>query len=344
MTPSHTKPRGTMSAWVMDGPGEPVECLRIEEKPIPDPGPGQVLIKVAAVGISYGDLLLSRGEYQEGASFPFTPGQEVVGEVVASHADAPTAVGTRVIALPAQRNGGLAEYCLADQAGVFPAGDSLSDAGAAAFPIAFHTAWFAVHRQGRLQPGETMVVHAAAGGVGAACVQLGVAAGARVIAVVGGEAKVALCHKLGAHVVVDRLVENFGEVVRRETNERGADVIIDPVNGDVFDQSRRVIASEGRLVVVGFVGNRIAELRTNHVLLKNYSVTGVNLSYYYNDSNAIELVRAAHTELLELHRQGSIVSLVQREIPFEAAARAISDIQSISTWGRTVVRPPTPRR
>ncbi|QSE90779.1 NADPH:quinone oxidoreductase family protein [Rhodococcus pseudokoreensis] len=340
MTPSHDQARGTMRAWVMQEPGEPVEAMRIDEIPIPEPGPGQVLIRVAAIGISYGDLLLSRGEYQDGAVFPFTPGQEVVGEVVAAHRNTTTPVGTRVIAL---RSGGLAEFCVADEAGVFPAGETLTDADAAGFPIAFHTAWFALHRRAMVQPGETVVVHAAAGGIGSACVQLGVAAGARVIAVAGGETKVALCRKLGAHVVVDRLVEDFGEIVRLETDGRGADVIIDPVNGDVFDQSRRVIASEGRLVVAGFVANRIAEMRTNHVLLKNYSVTGVNLSYYYDNSSAIELVRAAHAELLELHRRGAIVSLVQREIPFEEAAQAISDIRTTSTWGRTIVRPPTPR-
>jgi NADPH2:quinone reductase len=209
---------------------------------------------------------------------------------------------------------------------------------AAALFITYHTGHCALYRRARLQPGEVLLVHAGAGGVGSAAIQLGKAAGATVIATAGGPAKVAVCKEVGADLAVDYLTEDFVQVVKAATDGRGADVIYDSVGGEVFDRSRRCIAWEGRLLVIGFAGGPIAQLPTNHVLLKNYSVIGVYAGEYHNVQPAV--LRDAHAALLRLYARGAIRPLVREQGAFADAPAALARLADRRTVGKVVVRMP----
>lgn len=318
--------------------GEPREVLHLEEIPDPVPGPGEVLIEVEAVACNFPDILLCRGQYQEKPPLPFTPGMEVSGRVATVGPDvSPHLVGGQVIAITSIPRGGMAELVAVPADVVWPAGDGMSPGQAAALPVVYQTGWFGLHHRAHLQAGETLLVHAAAGGVGSAAVQLGKAAGARVIATAGGPEKVEVCRRLGADVVVDYRAADFLEVVRTETHGRGADVIYDPVGGDIFDRSRRCLAWEGRLLVIGFTSGRIPEVPANHVLLKNYSVVGLHWGQYLK--RAPELVASVHAELLALWNEGKIAPLVSAEYPMEDAPDALERLSNRDTWGKVVLRP-----
>jgi NADPH2:quinone reductase len=194
----------------------------------------------------------------------------------------------------------------------------------------------ALHHRGRLQAGETLLVHAGAGGVGSAAVQLGVAAGARVIATAGGPEKVEVCRKLGAEVAIDYREEDFVAAVKEATSGKGADVIYDPVGGDVFDQSLRCIAWEGRLLVIGFTSGRIPAAPANLVLLKNVAVTGVHFGAYARHDPGI--FRRTHDELVALYGAGKIDPLIQKVLPLEEAVTGLTDIANRRTVGKVVVR------
>ncbi|MFD5350222.1 zinc-binding dehydrogenase, partial [Streptomyces anulatus] len=211
-----------MQAWRVHRNGEPGEVMRLEETDRPTPGDGQVLVEVRAANVNFPDALLCRGQYQVRPPLPFTPGVEVCGT---------TEDGRRVLATPALPHGGFADYVVADEAALLPAPDALDDAEAAALHIGYQTGWFGLHRRARLQPGETLLVHAAAGGVGSAAVQLGRAAGAKVIGVVGGPEKAAVARELGCDLVIDRRSEDIVAAVKDATGGRGADVVYDPVGG-----------------------------------------------------------------------------------------------------------------
>ena len=195
----------------------------------------------------------------------------------------------------------------------------------------------ALHRRASLQPGETLLVHAGAGGVGSAAIQLGRAAGARVLATAGGPDKVEVCRQLGAEVAIDYRAEDFVDIVKEHTDGRGADVIYDPVGGDVFDRSRRCIAWEGRLLVIGFTSGRIPEVPANHVLLKNYAVVGVHWGQY--NRHEPSLIAETHAELVRLHAEGSVAPLIGRRVPMAEAAAALADLGARRTVGKVVVLP-----
>ena len=225
----------------------------------PEPGAGEVLVRVRAVAANFPDVLLCRGQYQVKPELPFVPGVEFVGEVVAL-GDGVTgfAPGDRVLG---SKIGVLAEYAVLPASDVWAAPDALTDAEASGLTVAYQTAWFGLHRRAALQPGEWLLVHAAAGGVGLAAVQLGAAAGARVIGVVGSDAKAAVAKDAGAEVVLVRGVDDIAAAVKAATGGHGADVVFDPVGGDAFDASTRCVAFEGRILVVGFAGGRIPTVR-----------------------------------------------------------------------------------
>ncbi|MFF9778637.1 NADPH:quinone oxidoreductase family protein [Streptomyces sp. NPDC013978] len=315
-----------MQAWHVSGSGEPGDVMRLVEVERPAPGAGQVLLKVRAANVNFPDALLCRGRYQVRPPLPFTPGLEFCGE---------TEEGRRVIATPVLPHGAFAEYAIADAADVLPAPDTLDDAEAAALHVGYQTGWFALHRRARLQAGETLLVHAAAGGVGSAAVQLGKAAGARVIGVAGGERKVAAARELGCDVVIDRLTEDVIAAVQETTGGQGAHVIYDPVGGDAFAQSTKVVAFEGRIVVVGFAGGSIPRPALNHVLVKNYSVLGLYTGRYRTENP--ELVLHCHEQLTELSARGAIRPMISERVPLEGAADAVQRVVDGLTIGRTVV-------
>ncbi|MBO3083652.1 NADPH:quinone oxidoreductase family protein [Cellulomonas fengjieae] len=323
-----------MRAWQVVRHGEPAEVLELVDVADPSPGPGQVLVRVRAVAVNFPDALLARGEYQVRPALPFSPGIELCGEVVGvGDGVARAAVGDRVVG---SRIGVLSELAVLDEREVFPAPAGLDDAEAAALTIGYQTAWFGLHRRAALQPGETLLVHAAAGGVGTAAVQLGAAAGARVIGVVGSAAKAEVARAAGADVVVDRSVQDLVEVVKAETAGAGADVVFDPVGGDAFERSTRCIAFEGRIVVVGFAGGVIQDVRAGHALVKNYGVLGLHWALYAQ--RRPDLVDAAHAELTRLIEAGTIRPVVADVVAFEDAPAAVQRLADGATTGRLVVR------
>ncbi|MFE6363108.1 NADPH:quinone oxidoreductase family protein [Streptomyces sp. NPDC057806] len=315
-----------MQAWQVHENGEPSEVMRLADVERPTPGDGQVLLKVRAANINFPDVLMCRGQYQVRPPLPFTPGVEICGE---------TEDGRRVIANPALPHGGFAEYAVADAAALLPAPDSLDDAEAAALHIGYQTGWFGLHRRARLEAGETLLVHAAAGGVGSAAVQLGKAAGATVIGVVGGPEKAAAARDLGCDVVIDRRAEDVVGAVKEATGGRGADVIYDPVGGDAYTQSTKVVAFEGRIVVVGFASGTIPSPGLNHALVKNYAILGLHWGLY-NTKNP-KLVQHCHEQLTEMAARGAIKPLISERVPLGEAAAAVQRVGDGVTTGRVAV-------
>ncbi len=220
---------------------------------------------------------------------------------------------------------------------LLPAPDALDDAEAAALHIGYQTGWFALHRRAGLQAGETLLVHAAAGGVGSAAVQLGKAAGATVIGVAGGAAKTAVAREMGCDLVIDRREQDVIAAVKEATGGRGADVIFDPVGGEAYAQSAKAVAFEGRIVVVGFASGTVPSPALNHALIKNYAILGLHWGLY-NTRNP-ELVRHCHEQLTALAAKGAIKPLVSERVPLTGAADAVQRVADGVTTGRVAVLP-----
>ncbi|MGY1434744.1 NADPH:quinone oxidoreductase family protein [Streptomyces reniochalinae] len=321
-----------MRAWRVHTNGEPRDVMRLEEIPDPEPGEGQLLVRVRAANINYPDALLCRGEYQVRPSLPFTPGVELCGEIVGG----PRA-GERVLGAPELPCGALGQLAVVSEASARPAPEALDDAEAAALHIGYQTGWFGLHRRAGLRAGETLLVHAAAGGVGSAAVQLGKAAGARVVGVVGGEAKAAVARELGCDVVVDRRSDDVVRAVKEATGGAGADVVYDPVGGDAYAASAKCVAFEGRIVVVGFASGAVPTPGLNHALVKNYSILGLHWGLYAQRDPAA--VDSCHEALTALAAEGLIKPLVSERVALDGAADAVQRVFDGVTTGRVVVLP-----
>ncbi len=325
-----------MKAWQVQELGEPSDVLQLAEIPSFTAESGQVRVRVLAAAANFPDVLMCRGLYQVRPPLPFTPGVEVCGEVLEGSAGtsslSPLATGTRVIGTAALPHGGFAEEALLDAAVTFPAPTALDDAQAAGLLIAYQTAWFALHRRARIQPGETLLVHAAAGGVGSAAVQLGRLAGATVVAVVGGPDKVQVARDLGADVVVDRRSEDVVGAVKAATGGRGADVVVDPVGGEAYEQSTRCIAFEGRIVVVGFASGTIPHPPLGHALVKNYSLLGLHWGLYAQRDP--QSLLDCHAELTRLVDAGEITPLVGERLSFDQVPAGLQRLADGTTVGR----------
>ena len=324
-----------MKAWQVRRHGEPRDVLELAEVATPVPGPGQVLVRVLAAAANFPDALLCRGTYQVRPPLPFIPGVELCGEIVAGGPG--FTPGDRVIGGPVLPSGAFAEFAVMDAASIVPAPEVLDDAAAAPFHITYQTGWFGLHRRARLAAGETLLVHAAAGGVGSGAVQLGKAAGATVIGVVGGPDKAAVARELGADVVVDRHSEDFVAVVKEVTGGRGADVIYDPVGGEAFRRSVKCVAFEGRILIVGFASGDIPSAALNHALVKNYSVVGLHWGLYQRmDPQA---VRDCHAELTRLAAAGAIRPLISERLPLADVPDGLQRLAAGATTGRIVFLP-----
>ncbi len=327
-----------MKAWQVSRHGEPRDVLELAEVPRPGPGPGQLLVRVLAAAANFPDALLCRGTYQVRPPLPFSPGVELCGQVEATGPDVTGfAAGDRVIGGTVLPHGAFAEYAVMDAAATMPAPATLDDAEAAPFHITYQTGWFGLHRRARLAPGETLLVHAAAGGVGSGAVQLGKAAGARVIGVAGGPDKARVVRELGADVVVDRSREDFVAVVKEVTGGRGADVVYDPVGGDAFRRSTKCIAFEGRILVVGFASGDIPQAALNHALVKNYSILGLHWGLYQRLDPAA--VRDCHADLTVLAATGLIRPLISERLPLADVPDGLRRLADGSTTGRIVFLP-----
>ena len=328
-----------MRAWRVHVHGAPDEALVLDQEvAVPEPGAGEVAVAVGACALNFADSLLCRGSYQERPELPFSPGLEVAGVVSATGPDVTGVdVGDRVVGLTALPHGGLADTALTHAAATFVLPPQIDDARGAAMLVTYQTAWVGLHRRVGLRPSDVVVVHGAAGGTGSAFVQLAAAAGARVIATAGGPAKVARARELGAAVGIDNRSDDVVEAVREATDGRGADIIVDTVGGDLFDASTRCIAWEGRILVVGFAGGRIAEARTNHLMVKNYSVVGLHWPRYRVEEPSV--LAEAHEALVHMVADGSLALPDPEVLPFASARDGLTRLAGGSTVGKLVVRP-----
>jgi NADPH2:quinone reductase len=327
-----------MRAWQVHELGDPRDVLALDQVPDPEPGPGQVLVRVLGAAANFPDVLMCQGAYQVRPPLPFTPGIELCGEVAGTGAGVTGfAAGDRVIGSPALPSGGYAELALMNADTILPAPDGLDDAEAAAFFITYQTGWFGLHRRARLAAGETLLVQAAAGGVGSGAVQLGKAAGARVIGVVGGERKAEVARGLGADVVIDRLSQDFVAVVKEVTGGRGADVVYDSVGGEAYTKSTKCIAFEGRILVVGFASGQIPSAPLNHALIKNYSIVGLHWGLY--QTREPQAIRECHRQLTKLVADGAIRPLVSERLGLQEVPGVLHRLAQGDTVGRVVFTP-----
>lgn len=300
---------------------------------------GLVRIKVEAAAVNFFDTLQLAGLYQIKPDMPFTPGAEVAGTVIEAPPGSAFQAGQRVMAQVQQAlgQGGYAELTQAPPALVRPIPDAMPFEEAAAFFYNYETGWFGLKHRARLQTGETLLVHAAAGGVGSAAVQLGKAFGATVIATAGGAEKVDVARRMGADHAIDYKAADFVDEVKRLTDGKGADVIYDPVGGEVFERSTKCIAFEGRLVVVGFTSGKFGELRANHVLIKNYAVVGLHWGMYVQRGDP--LVEECLGELFALYEAGKIKPYVSRKLPLSEAPAALAEVAGGRTTGKLILTP-----
>jgi NADPH2:quinone reductase len=324
-----------MQAWQVAGNGEIADVLRLNDVAVPEPGPGQLLVRVRATAANFPDVLMIRGAYQERPELPFTPGLELCGDVVALGPDVTgPPIGARVMGTTVLPHGGYAQYAILDAAYAYPAPAELADTAAAGFLIAYQTSWFALHRRTQLRAGETLLVQAAAGGVGSAAVQLGKAAGARVIGVVGGAEKAKVVAELGADVVIDRHTEDVVAAVKAVA-PAGVDVVYDPVGGAAYQQATKCVGFEGRILVIGFAGGEIQQAALNHVLVKNYSVIGLHWGLYR--SRKPQVIAECHEALLPLVSAGAIRPLVGEQHGLSEVPAALQRLADGATVGRVVM-------
>ena len=312
----------------LDGP----DGLRLVDLPEPE-AEGQILIDVVAAGVSFPDLLLSRGQYQMKPPLPFVPGVEVAGVVRSAPAGASVQPGQRVMAFTLL--GGWADVVAAAPEMTFPIPEGWSFEAAAGTVMNYHTSHFALQRRGRLRAGETVLVHGAAGGVGTASVQVARGLGARVLAVVSGPEKAEVARRAGAEHAFLSTGDWVAEV-KAATQGRGVDVVVDPVGGDAFDLSLKCLAPEGRLLVVGFAAGRIPEVKVNRLLLKNVDVVGVAWGAFLTLEPGLtqDIARA----LARLAEQGAVLPVVGPVFPLERAAEALRELEARRATGKVVLR------
>lgn len=324
-----------MRAWQILRHGEPADAIARVECAVPEPGPGEIRVKVEAAALGLPDVFMCRGSYAFRPELPFTPGQEVSGTVSAVGEGASVSVGARVMGVTAffRGYGGLADEALALDASMYRLPEAMDAAEAAAFVIPYHTAYLGLLTRGRLLPGETLLVLGAAGGSGSAAVSLGHALGARVIAAAGGSKKTELCRGLGADLVIDHRSVDLADAVREATDGRGADVIFDPVGGSAFDQALDCIANEGRLLGIGYASGEWRDASTRLLVAKNASVVGVFVGAYRKP-----FLSDVHEALLEHSHAGRIRSLVSRQVAFDDVSDALSELAERRASGKIVVR------
>ncbi len=323
-----------MKAWQIKRHAEPAAAIELVDVPVPEPDPGEVRIRVDAAAISLPDVFMCRGSYAFNPELPFTPGQEVSGTVVAAGADARTGIGERVMAVTSffRGFGGLAEEALALDLATHPAPAEMDRAEAACFAIPYQTAYIGLVTRGRLCAGDNLVVLGAAGGTGTAAIQLGSALGARVIAVAGGPAKAEICRELGADVVIDHREVAIADGILQATSGKGADVIFDPVGGEACEAALHAIASEGRLLIIGYASGSYHNPPSASLTSKNVSIVGVYVGAYSKPFTS-----QVHEALLTLWREKKICALVSRRIRFEDTALALEDLAQRRALGKLVV-------
>ncbi len=310
-----------------------VESLQLGDAPTPVPADGEVVIGVKAVGINYADAIMVAGKYQTKPPLPFSPGLEAAG-IVAACGDRVTRFtpGDRVMAILA--HGGLAELAVAPEAETFAIPDGMSFDEAGAFPVAYISSHVALRWQGRLGPGETLLVLGAAGGVGLTAVEIGKAMGARVIAAASTAEKLAVTRERGADDVVNYATEKLTDRVMALTDGKGADVCFDPVGGDLFDSALSSLGWGGRILLIGFVAG-VPQIAANRLLVKHRAALGSSLRYFR--WHAPDKLRRSVEELMQWYGEGKLRPLVTHRLPLEQSVEAIRLLTDRKAHGKVVV-------
>jgi NADPH2:quinone reductase len=325
-----------MRALVVEALAPDFGGCAVREVAPPTPGPGEALVRVRAASVNFPDLLMTRGEYQFKPPLPFTPGLDLSGEVAAlGEGVSSLAIGDAVVG--GARLGGFAEYAVLPAEALKPKPARLSFAEAAAYGAAYLTAYVALVRRARLEPGEWVLVHGAAGGVGLAAVDLAKALGARVIATSASDDKLAKVQALYAPDAVVNVTGGFRDQVKAITGGHGADVIYDPVGGDVFDESVRCVAFDGRLLVIGFTSGRIPTISANMPLIKAFSVMGVRAGEYGR-----QFPEKGHENSEAVWRmadEGRIRPYVHAELPLDRWREAFELLAERRVVGKAVITP-----
>ena len=302
-------------------------------RPIPDPGQGEIRIKIGACGLNFADLLMIKGEYQDTPAAPFAPGLEVAGTVDALGPDTDgPAPGTRVAVFGGQ--GGLAEYACYPAVRAVPLPDAMSFEQAAAFQVAYGTSHVALDHKARLQPGETLLVLGAAGGVGLTAVEIGKLMGARVIACARGADKLEVARKAGADHLIDATTEDIRQVCR---DLGGLDVVYDPVGGDQFKAAFRACNPEARMLAIGFASGEVPQIPANHLLVKNIDVLGLYWGGYLKFRP--EVVTSSLTTLFDWFTEGRLSPHISHSLPLERAEEALDLLRRRVSTGKVVVTP-----
>ncbi len=324
-----------MKAWRLGALGDPWDELALVDLEAPEPRGTEALVEVEGADVNFADILQCQGAYQVKLDVPFVPGMGAAGRVVAAGPEATVAVGDRVVGPTTRGWGGFAQQALVASDEVHRLPESVPGTTAAAIHVAYGTAWFALHRRGALQPGESVLVLAAAGGVGSAAVQMAKAHGCWVLAAAGGPDKVRACEALGADLAIDYRNDDLYEVVKDATSGRGVDVVYDPVGGEHFDVARRLVAWEGRLLVVGFASGEIPSAPANHALVKNYSVVGVHMGGYRAQDPGV--FDECYDEVYRLLAEGEIDPLISEQVPLAGVPDVLRRMADRATTGRVVV-------
>lgn len=344
-----------MKAWRVHQYGAPGEVLQLDDVDAPEPADGEVKIRVTSVTLNFNDLDGIHGRYKTvPRPVPYIPGMEVLGVVEGCGAGAQSWLGKRVVSIPSGAFGGYAEYVVAPASMTFEMPGDMVEPGAAAIFMPFHLAWLALYERAKVQRGETLLVHAGAGGAGSAALQLGVHAGARVIATAGSPEKTKLCLELGADLAINYRETDFADAVLEATDGRGVDVAFDAVSGDVTLQTFRCMAFNGRHILAGFASGIEQEdegLIPRPVLFGNFSLFGVCHAYVDDPVVFKQLTggfnfpahsdgERLHSELLALITAGKIRPIVGQHVPFAELPSALDAMEQRQTIGRTVVSLP----
>lgn len=345
---------GTMRAWRTHEYGQPTEVLQLDTVPVPEPEAGEVRVKVHAIPFNLNDLeRITGGNMMVRPELPYSPGMEVMGFVDACGAGAEAWQGRRVVAMTKGAHGGFAEYAICPTVSMFDMPDSIPLPDAAALFFPFHLAWLGLFDRAGLREGESVLIHAAAGGSGSAAVQLAANAGARVFATAGTDDKVKLCRDLGADVAINYNAQDFSEVVLAETGNAGVDVVFDNVGEAVMEASMKCTKYNGRYVMMGFASNKVVAdepfLVPRRVMLGNLKLCGVMMAYAegpvaeflkagmgWNFAPA-ELGRQIMRDINEQYGAGTIKPVIGRVIDFEQIPAEIEAMANRETIGRTVV-------
>jgi NADPH2:quinone reductase len=312
-----------------------LDTLRLADLPEPDLMAGGIRIAVEAAGLNFADTLMIAGKYQDKTAPPFVPGLEIAGTVLEVAPGVQSCrPGDRVMAF--LDRGGFAEQAVAREHDVLVLPDGIGFAAAAGFAISYGTSHFGLVDRARLQPGDTLLVHGAASGVGLTAVEVGAALGATVIATASGADRLSIAESRGARHLIDYRNEDIRERVKALTGGRGADVVYDPVGGAVFDASLRCTAPEGRILVVGFASGDVPQIPANHLLVKNVSVIGYWFGAYR--TLAPDRLRASLQECLRLAEDGRLRPLVSAEYALEDAVAALQALKDRKVTGKIVLR------